>query len=341
MISIVDVARKAGVSPATASRVLTNSNHPVSKETADRVLQAAAELGYVPSGIARALVSGSTRTVAVIVHDIADAYFSEIARGAEDAGARHGYMVMICNTDRDSRKEMSYLHTLLNFRVDGVIFAASTTLDEERETALHTWLEQMHSLDRVAIALSHTKLGMPMVRYDNATAAANITTYLLGLGHRRIAMIAGPADLRSAQERLQGYQRALRTHGVEPDDALVASGDYQREKAGAAVRQILDRNPDNLPTAIFAANDEMAIGALAELKRLGYSAPQQISLAGFGDIPIADYLEPPLTTVHLPLRELGSTAMEMLLRLRSKENASREVVLPTSLVVRASTRSLR
>src|SRR5690348_13574024 len=124
MISIVDVARKAGVSPATASRVLTNSNHPVSKETADRVLRAAAELGYVPSGIAQALVSGSTRTVAVMVHDIADAYFSEIARGVEDAGAVHGYMVMICNTDRDSRKEMAYLHTLLNFRVDGVIFAA-------------------------------------------------------------------------------------------------------------------------------------------------------------------------------------------------------------------------
>lgn len=335
--SIVDVARHAGVSVATASRVMSGSTYPVSDGARQKVLKAATELNYVPNSMARSLRTRRSKLIAVIVGDNSDPYFAEIARGVEAEANAQGYLTIICNTERDPRKELQYLRSLQDYRIDGVIFASGGLDLPEHSHQLAAIADHMQKSGSAVITLSPHTLAVPSVQIDNFGGAESMTAHLLTLGHSRIAFITGPAGLLTATERLHGYQSALTKAGVSFDPALVIPGDFTRESGERAVSQLIALKEDHCPTAIFAANDETAFGVLQGLTRRGLSVPQSYALVGFGDLPLTRFTTPTLTTVHVDLRELGRMGTERLLRLLHKEHIPQLSILTTTIVEREST----
>ena len=335
MPSIVDVARHAGVSVATVSRVLSNSSHPVSSEAREQVLQAARELNYVPSALARALVTRETRIIGVIVGDAADPYFATIIGGVSDVAREQGYLTFICSSDRVPAVELNYVRLLRDYRADGVIFAGGGLTDP-------AYLEQMQEIVRwfrshhvPVVALGHHLFDTPQVNIDNVAATRAMVEYLIQLGHRRIGYIAGPAGLTTTALRLKGYQQALAERGLPFDPALVVESDFTYEGGQRATQALLQVDP--WPTAIFGSNDMVAIGALVALKERGIAVPQQISVVGFDNITATRYVDPPLTTVDVPMRELGATGMRQLLRAMDSDATVEPLhLLPHTLVIRDS-----
>ncbi len=322
MASLADVSRHAGVSIATASRVLNGSTHPVSEVTRGRVLAAADELGYRPSELARALVKRTSRFIGVIVGDIVDPYFAEIARGVEDVAAAAGHLTMVCNTDRRPAAELGHLGVLRDYHAAGVIFAGSGY--EHPEPSLRAAVAELQSGGSVVVALAARDLDCPSVLVDNRAAARDATEHLLGLGHRRIAFVEGPPGLHTSAHRLEGFREAM---GAA--DPLVLPGGFEFEAGAAAADDLL---AGELPDAVLAVNDEVAIGLLTRLRRAGVDVPGRVSVAGIDDTRAARLVD--LTTVSLPLHELGETAARVIL-----EGAGGDVVLAHRLVPRATTRS--
>jgi LacI family transcriptional regulator len=323
MASLADISRRAGVSIATASRVLNGSAHPVSEATRLRVLAAADELGYRPSELARALVKRTSRIVGVIVGDIVDPYFAEIARGVEDVAARDGYLTMVCNADRRPTAELAHLGVLRDYHAAGVIFAGSGYEHAAEAAALRAAVEELVAAGSTVVALAARDLDCPSVLVDNRAAARDAAEHLLELGHRRIAFVKGPAGLHTSTQRLEGFQAAVAAAGAEP---VVVPGGFEFE-AGAAAAEILLAD---LPDAVLGVNDEVAIGLLTGLRRSGVDVPGRISVAGIDDTRPARLVD--LTSVSLPLHELGETAARVIL-----EGAPGDVVLPHRLVPRATT----
>src|SRR5260221_899995 len=229
MASITEVARLAGVSPATASRVVSDSDYPVSTAARERVLEAARTLDYVPNALARGLLKSRVPVVAVMVHDITDPYFAEVVRGVEDAAAPAGYLVITCSSERDPEREGSYIRLLRALQVAAVVFAGSgrdePTLNEEIERHLAA----MRADGAVVVHLSPHALGAPEVSVDNVAGIAGMVAALFGLGHRRIAYLAGPRSLFVARERLEAYHRCLDAAGIAFDQRLVVHGGFHRE----------------------------------------------------------------------------------------------------------------
>jgi len=323
MASLADISRRAHVSIATASRVLNGSSHPVSEATRSRVLAAAEELGYRPSELARALVKRTSRIVGVIVGDIVDPYFAEIARGVEDVAARDGHLTMVCNAERRPAAELAHLGVLRDYHAAGVIFAGSGYERAAEEAALRAAVSELQAGGAVVVALAPRDLDCPSVLVDNRAAARDATEHLLGLGHRRIAFVEGPAGLHTSTQRLEGFRAAVAAAGGE---AVVVPGGFEFE-AGAAAAEVL---MGNLPDAVLGVNDEVAIGLLTGLRRGGVDVPGDISVAGIDDTRPARLVD--LTSVSLPLHELGEEAARVIL-----EGASGDVVLPHRLVPRATT----
>jgi LacI family transcriptional regulator len=317
--SLAEVSRHAGVSIATASRVLNGSTHPVSEGTRDRVLAAADELGYRPSELARALVKRTSRIVGVIVGDIVDPYFAEIARGVEDVAARDGHLTMVCNADRRPAAELAHLGVLRDYHAAGVVFAGSGYEDAAEEPALQALVDELQEAGSVVVALAARDLDCPSVLVDNRAAARVAAEHLLELGHRRIAFVEGPPGLHTSAQRRAGFLDAV------PDGALLAGG-FEFEAGAAAAEALLD----DLPDAVLAVNDEAAIGLLTALRRAGVDVPGRISVAGIDDTRPARLVD--LTSVSLPLNQLGATAARVIL-----EGAEGDVVLPHRLVVRGTT----
>lgn len=327
--TIHDVARYAGVSPATVSRVLNHSSHPVSEQGRRCVLAAARKLAYIPNLLARSLLTQETAAIGVLIPDVSNPYYAEVLRGIEDAVVPAGRTVILCNTDRQPEKQRLYLRALMERRVDGIIVAGGTF--GRADTAITG-----RHLPVVIIGRHRARL--PSVRIDNVAAAVMATAHLLGLGHRRIACLAGPSVSLTAADRVEGYRRALQAAGVAPTPDLVIEAGFTPAGALAAVRRLLALDPP--PTAIVASNDQVAIGAIRALHEAGVWVPEDVSVMGFDDTPLASYTMPSLTTVAVPTHGLGRTAVELLDSLMRGKAAS-SVVLPCTLRVRESTSMCR
>jgi LacI family transcriptional regulator, galactose operon repressor len=325
MASLADISRRAGVSIATASRVLNGSAHPVSDATRNRVLAAAEELGYRPSELARALVKRTSRIVGVIVGDIVDPYFAEIARGVEDVAARAGHLTMVCNADRRPAAELAHLGVLLDYHAAGVVFAGSGYEHAHETPALRDAVEALKAGGSAVVALAARDFDCPSVLVDNRGAAREATEHLLGLGHRRIAFVEGPPGLHTSAHRLEGFQAAMAAAGAEP---VQLAGGFEYEAGDAAAATLLAGG--ELPDAVLAVNDEVAIGLLTGLRRAGVDVPGRLSVAGIDDTRPARLVD--LTSVSLPLHELGERAARVIL-----EGADGDVVLPHRLVARGTT----
>jgi LacI family transcriptional regulator len=334
MASITEVARRAGVSVATASRVVSAADYPVSASARSRVLEAARELDYVPNALARGLLKSRVPVVAVIVHDITDPYFSEVVRGVEDAAATAGYLVITCSSERDAEREASYVRLLRSVRAAAVVFAGSGLDDPDSNAEIERHLDAMRADGAAVVHLSPYAGGEPEIGVDNAAGIAAMVAALVELGHREIAFLAGPSALFVARDRLAGYRRGLEAAGLPFDERLVVRTGFDR--AGGALAVDVLRATGVPFTAIACANDLLALGALQRLAELGVDVPGHVSVAGFDDISTAALTAPSLSTVRLPLREMGRLGFEVADR-RLAGDRVEPIRVPIEVVLRGST----
>lgn len=334
MASITEVARLAGVSIATVSRVVSSADYAVSPATRQRVLDAAEALDYVPNALARGLHTSHVPVVGVIVHDITDPYFSEVVRGVEDGASAGGYLVIICSSERDPERERSYVRLLRSMRAAAVIFAGSGLDDPALNEELPRHVKAIRAYGGAVVHLSPYASGEPEVGVANADGIASMVGALVEAGHRRIAYLAGPTSLYVARARLDGYRQGLADAGLAIDERLIVHTSLDADGGALGVELLLGGEAPF--TAICCANDLLALGALRRLDELGIAVPAEVSVAGFDDIAVAAMASPSLSTVRLPLRELGRRGFDFADRVISGKRPRREL-LPTRLVVRAST----
>ncbi|TLS32342.1 LacI family DNA-binding transcriptional regulator [Geobacillus thermoleovorans] len=327
MASIKDVAKRANVSTATVSRVLRNAGN-VTEETRQRVLEAIEALNYQPNVLGRYLRRMETETVLVVVPDITNPFFSKVLRGIEAVALKHGYQVLLGDTQNDVRLEEQYLNLLPQRQVDGMIFLTARIRKE--------LVEEMAEQFPIVLACEYLEgADIPTVSIDNISSARKATEHLIRLGHCRIAHLSGPMNIILSRDRLRGYQQALAQHELEADAALVQEGDFTYESGYNLTLKLLAL--EKPPTAIFAANDEMAIGAIKAVRHRGGRVPDDVAVVGFDDIQMASIFEPSLTTIAQPMFEIGQKAMELLLALIEGTSARRrQLVLPDRLVIRDS-----
>jgi LacI family transcriptional regulator len=308
MAGITEVARHAGVSITTVSRVLSPvSAYPVAPSTRRRVLAAASALQYSPSALARALVTRRSRMIGVLLGDIVDPYFAEIARGIEEVARRSGYLVVICNTGRDPGTERRYVTALRDYRVDAILFLGGDFFDVASRRALERELTSAAQHGAVTLAVAGDHAGLPSIDIDHRAAAEEMVRYLVGIGHRRIGFVGGPSRVTTAQHRLAGFLSAMDAAGLPTD--LLEEGDFTYPGGQASAKRLLERGP----TAIFAANDQMALGAVAACRAAERSVPRDMTVVGFGNTGAAEHATPALTTVSMPRHQLGVEAMQSVL----------------------------
>ncbi len=331
-VSIKDIARAAGVSHSTVSRALADSPL-VKEETRERIKQLAQEMGYSPHALARSLVTRRTQTVGVVVTTIADPFVSEIVRGLEETGQNHGYTIILCNSNAEPRRELAAVKALREKRVDGIIVTASRIGD------LYLPLLEDFGVPIVLINNQQTGKYVYSIGTDDLRGGQIATEHLLSLGHTRIAYIASPNNVNSSQARMDGYRAALEAAGIAFDPALVADGDGRPAAAMRATEHLLSRGIR--PTAIFCYNDMTAIGTIRALRKAGIRVPDDISVVGYDDIPIVEYLDPPLTTIRQRKYDMGCMAMDMLLRLLNGAADVQDVTIEPTLVLRESTSAPR
>ena len=329
VVTIKDVAREAGVSIGTASQALRDSP-AVREATRRRVLAVAKRLRYQPSALARGLVTRRTHTVGLLISDIANPFFIHAVRAVEDVAQENGYNVILCNTDEDPAKETQYLRVLMEKRVDGIILA--TTAGSLRMVREVRWR-------RIPLVLFDRELpgvATDTAKVDGVRGGRLATEHLLGLGHRRIAIIHGPVVRSTGAERLQGYLLALQAAGVRPDPALIREGNFKQDSGRELARQLLDLSPP--PTALFCTNNLMTVGALQALGERGVRIPSDLSLVGYDDMEWWTLTHPPLTTVGQPVYDLGREAMRLLLEQIGAKGRRRpqRVVLKPELILRES-----
>ena len=331
-LRLQDVAEAAGVSIATASRSLSGASG-VSESVAERVRDVAQSMGYVANIHARSLAGGPSRSVGLLVHEIGDPYFSEIASGVLGVGAREGMTVQICHTGRDPEREMAQLRMLIANRVGAIIIAGSGFVDASVQATAKAELQAFRRAGgRVAVIGRH-HLGVDAVLPDNIEGARAIAQHLIDLGHRRIAVATGSRSLTTVADRLEGVAAAWAAAGLDPDDLPLVEAEFTRAGGKVAAEEILARHPD--VTAVLALNDDMAIGILSVLRAQGISVPGQVSVTGFDDVAVAGDLAPSLTTVRLPMSQMGEQVL--LLALKEPGARPRRRHVGAELVVRDST----
>ncbi len=325
--TIYDVAREAGVSYSTVSRTLTGFEF-VKPSTREKVLRAAEKLGYVPNQQARSLAGGRSNLIGVLVPGLSDGYVGEILRGVDEALAESNYNLILYTTHRYQGKESTYAATIMNSGVDGLLLVVPLISTP--------YLEVLYKQDFPYVVIDQTDKTQKgsVVSGTNWQGAYEATQYLIELGHHRIGFIAGLAGLNSATERLAGYAAALSDHGIPLDEALIADGSFKEQVGYTAAEKLLSL-PD-IPTAIFAANDLSAFGALEAIRQHGLSVPDDISLVGFDDVPQASMIYPKLTTVRQPLAQMGREAVNILLHQIEKPQAQQQVTLATEFIIRDS-----
>ena len=332
-VSIREVAALAGVSVATVSNVI-NRPEIVAQPTRDRVQAAIMELGFVRNESARQLRAGRSRTIGLVVLDVANPFFTDVARGVEDEANKAGLAVILCNSDDQERKENRYLDVLEEHRVHGVLITpvagAGTRLASLQKRGTPVVLVDSRSPSR----------GQCSVAVDDVMGGDLAMSHLLAAGHERIAYVAGPASIRQVADRHEGAQRALRRVGVAADDLTIIEADalnvFAGQRAGASIAAM---SALSRPTAVFCANDLMALGVLQEMTRNHIRVPDDIAIIGYDDIDFAAAAAVPLTSVRQPRQELGRTAARLLLEEAAGDDTHRhrQVIFEPELVVRGST----
>ncbi|MDX6201438.1 MAG: LacI family transcriptional regulator [Frankiales bacterium] len=336
-ISVKDVAARAGVSVGTVSNVLNRPDR-VSPETRDRVSAAIAELGFVRNESARHLRAGSSRTVGLVVLDVANPFFTDVARGVEDTASAAGLAVILCNTDEKTTKEEAYLELLEEQRVRGILITPADAISD-RLTELRRRGTPVVLLDRKAAARDQCSVSV-----DDRKGGDLAVTHLVESGHRRIAFVGGPLAIAQVADRLRGARAAVKRAGL-PETALIISSTVGHNVAAGrlAVQELLTMAKRKAPTAMFCANDLLALGALQELSHRGVRIPADMAIVGYDDIDFASAAMVPLSSVRQPRHQLGRTAAELLIEETDKAagHKHRQVVFEPELIVRESSRRVR
>lgn len=326
--NIRQVAAIAGVSIATVSRAL---QHPevVKAETRERVMEAVRQTNFVSNAQARTFRQQETKVVIVLVRDISNPFYLEIYKGIDEVAQEAGYRVLLSDARDEEAQVYQHIEMVRRKQADGLILMIG-----------HFPVELADKIDQLPPVVIASEvfpgLDLPTVKVDNAEASRQAVAYLAGEGHRRILHLAGPLPEQLALERLEGYRSGLRDAGISYNDKLVVSGDYSIAAGRLAVRQLQEMGAEF--TAIFAASDQMAIGAISELRRLGRNVPADVSVIGFDDIILAEAVDPPLTTIRQPRREIGRQAMSMMIGQLTGASSASVVELRTELVLRESVR---
>ncbi|MFJ8826453.1 LacI family DNA-binding transcriptional regulator [Streptomyces sp. NPDC102467] len=341
-VTLADVAARAQVSPATVSRVL-NGNYPVAATTRERVLKAVDELDYVLNGPASALAAATSDLVGVLVNDIADPFFGIMASAVQSEivgpGGRAGgeRLAVVCNTGGSPERELTYLTLLQRQRAAAVVLTGGAIEDEAHVAAVANKLRRLSEAGTRVVLCGRPPVpetDAAALTFDNRGGARELTHHLLSLGHRRIGYVAGPQERTTTRHRLEGHRAALADAGVTESDGLVAHGPYDRAAGHAATVELLKREPEL--TAVVAANDTVALGACAALREAGLRIPQDVSVAGFDDLPFSVDAVPALTTVRLPLAEAAARAGRIAMGREAEPRGGVDVVRG-ELMVRGST----
>lgn len=334
--TIKDIARQVNVSYATVSRALNNKGG-VRRATRERVLAAARSLNYRPNAIARGLVKRQTHSLGLVIPDITNPFFPEVARGIEDGAQEAGYNVFLCNTNWEAARELQYLDLLLEKRVDGLVIAPILAQAEELERTLAGRIPVVY----VSKAPRNTENSFVVI--DNIRGGFLATQHLIESGYSSIGFIGAPAGLftqdhsLTEDERFEGYKLALQEHGLEADPRYICFGDFKRETGYNIIKRMIERGDP--PRAVFGENDLLAIGVMQGAKEMGLSVPGEIAVVGFDDITLAGFPEIQLTTICQPKYEMGKMAVSILLEQMSRgdtKGMNRKVILQPKLIVRKS-----
>lgn len=331
--TIREVAERAGVAPTTVSRVLNNSGY-VSQETRRRVEAAVVELGYLPNMLSRGLRLKRTNVIALIVSDITNPFWTTVTRGVEDAAQAEGITVILCNTDEKPAKLEAYVKVLMQQQVDGILMAPA----DDSASAIQA--VQAKQIPLVVVDRVPDDVCVDVVRGDSEGGAFQLTEYLLSLGHRRIAILSGPATASTSKQRIAGYQQAIAARGLAADPTLIFSGEYNPQHGYETATHLMASAAP--PSAIFAGNSMIAVGVLSALTEMGVRVPEDLSVAGFDDLVPGVHMEPFLTIVNQFPYQLGYTAAQVLLRQIDGTEAPgcRNMILPVELMIRRSCQAL-
>lgn len=327
-VSIKDVAKEAGVSIATVSRVLNNID-VVNEETKKKVVDAIKKLGYRPNIVARSLKTQKTRTIGIVIPDISSQFYPEIVRGAEDVANIYNYNIILCNTDLDLEKEKEYLQVLMEKMVDGVMYLSNSlnaeVLDFIKELQIPT----------VLVETSDEEKSFPSVTINNIKAAYDAVSYLIKKGNKKIAYIGVENNiLNASSKRYIGYEEALKENNIKLDENLVYFGNLKVSTGHNGILSILKKDK---PDAIFCGSDEIAMGAINGLREMNIKVPEEVDVMGFDDLAIASVFYPKLTTVSQPMYDMGSVGMRMLIKVVNKKPlGQKDFVLSHSIVERDS-----
>ncbi len=332
MTTIIDVAKRAGVSKTSVSRYLNGKNDGhMSEKTKERIIQAIKELDYQPNSIARSLKQKSTNVIGLVVNDMSNLFFLEIIKGIETELKNSGYNLLICNSDTNIERELECLKMLEKRQIDGVILIGMNMPV--------THIEKIHTeFPIVLMEREPGKTELDSVRIDNKVGAYAAVSHLIERGHTRIAHIAGPSIAAMAVERKEAYIQCMKDHGLKTLPQYIVSGNYKLESGYDGMQALMAL--EEKPTAVFCANDYMAMGALRFLMEHGYRVPQDVALVGYDDIVVSKMVTTPLTTVRQPAKELAGMAARLLIeRIENKESREQKgqtVIMQSELVIRAS-----
>ncbi|MDP5274071.1 LacI family DNA-binding transcriptional regulator [Chengkuizengella axinellae] len=327
--TIYDIAREAGVSIATVSKVINNTGR-IGDKTKQKVMKVMKELDYQPSIVASALTGKRTHTIGLLIPDIANPFFAEIARSVEDMGNELGFSVMMCSTDNNIDKESKYISLLEQKRVDGIIIATGTRNTDVLQNLLKK------KLPIALIARDLPSLPVDTVLVDDYMGGYEATSHLISLGHQKISIIAEDLKVMSSKERIRGYRQALEDHGMEYDEEQIHVSDFTIEGGREVAATILAEN--NPATAIFACNDLLAMGVIQAAREIGVEIPSDLSIIGFDNTILASLCDPPLTTIAQPIQDMGKQVVELLVKeIKQEKQSKQRVVLMPSLEVRNTT----
>jgi len=332
LATVRDVAKIAGVAPITVSRVVNNTGY-ISDKTRARVNAAIQELGYVPNTLARSLRSRQTNILALVLTDITNPYWTTVARGVEDAASDAGFNLILCNTDESGSEEDKYLRLLLEKHVDGMLFVPA------RGSVEPVHVIQKQNVPVVVLDRRLPKLVADVVRSDSQGGAYELIRLLLSLGHRRISILSGPIGVSTADDRVAGYLKAMQDAGMSRDNIRILNGQYSVAGGYDMARDLLAQIPR--PTALFAANNFIAIGAFKALQEIGLRVPDDIAMVGFDDLPSYLMVDPFFTVAAQRPYEMGHKATEMLLARITHQapEAYQEIILPVDILIRKSSGS--
>jgi len=324
------VAVKAKVSITTVSRVINNSPHRVNRATRERVLKTIEEMDFRPNALAQGLITKRTMTIGVIIPDISNPYYAEIVRGIQDRADDEGYAVILQNTDRKLERIIQCIHLFREKRVDGIIFSGGIIHGYEPLSALREFSQRV-------VVIGRHEVDFPAVRVDNIGGAILAIQHLVDLGHQRICFINGPEMSTTSEDRLQGFKNAIAQNGIPFEDSMVKRGNLTPESGYQVARELLGM--PGRPTAVFASNDLMAFGAIHAARDLGLSVPGDLAMVGFDNIQLGSYFNPTLTTVEIPMYNLGTAAMKMIVNMASDNSFDRYQWFKPRLLIRHSTQN--